>query len=74
MDAAMRIHGSCAKCSAPIFLHVDLDEEVYKVRSLRCWNGHYKEIEAIELSQLPAIFEQNREVLRYIKIIEVDES
>lgn len=69
----MLLHGTCAKCAAPIFLHIDPDEEVYKVRSLRCWNGHYKEIEVIELSQLPAIFEQNRKLVRYIKIVDLDE-
>ncbi|HLC27133.1 MAG TPA: hypothetical protein VJM80_10225 [bacterium] len=69
----MLVHGTCAKCAAPIFLHIDPDEEVYKVRSLRCWNGHYKEIDIIELSRLPAIYAQNSKVVRYIKIVDLDE-
>lgn len=50
---SMRIYGYCKKCGGPLFLHVDPDVHVYKVRSLRCWNGHYQEITNIHCADMP---------------------
>ena len=49
----MKIYGYCDKCGAPLFLRVDPDIFVYKVRSLRCWNGHYHEITAMHCAEMP---------------------
>lgn len=51
-EKQLRVYGYCEKCEAPIFLHIDIDRDAYKVRSLRCWNGHYKEFTTIKISEV----------------------
>lgn len=52
----MKFYGYCEKCLAPVFQHIDPDIDVYKVRSLRCWNGHYHEIINIHFSEMPFVY------------------
>jgi hypothetical protein len=48
----MEIVGQCKRCGAPMFWNVDVDANGYKVRSLRCWNGHYRDLTVLNLVQV----------------------
>ena len=47
----MDIVGQCKRCGAPMFWNIDVDTNGYKVRSLRCWNGHYRDLTILDLIQ-----------------------
>ena len=47
----MDIAGQCKRCAAPLFWNDDVDINGYKVRSLRCWNGHYRDLTVLNLTQ-----------------------
>jgi len=49
----VKLYGRCDKCQAPVFVHLDNDRDVYKVRSFRCWNGHYRSFENLRLATMP---------------------
>ena len=42
--------GHCKKCGAPMFWKLEVDNNGYKVKSFRCWNGHYKDLIVLSLS------------------------
>lgn len=48
----MEIAGYCKRCKGPIFWNLEVDNNGYKVRSLRCWNGHYKVLVVLNLAQV----------------------
>ena len=45
--------GYCKRCGGPVFWNLEVDSNGYKVRSFRCWNGHYKDLTILSLSQIP---------------------
>ena len=67
----MKFFGYCEKCLAPIFEHIDPDIYAYKVRSLRCWNGHYQEIVNIHVAAAPVIFKE-KNVIHITNLLQKD--
>ncbi|MFW2332127.1 MAG: hypothetical protein ACN4E2_07565 [Nitrospinota bacterium] len=69
-------YGRCAICDGTVYLTSTMDAVGNKINALHCWNGHYKNIDIVDLdiSHLSEVtVEDARKIIPFIGFIKIND-